>query len=251
MVNGTTTRNAVRQVSILVCIAAITIASGCVSKGKYNEAIAERDGYKTQQELLELRNTELTVQLESASNDVLIMGDRLEQKRESLEKTERIYGELVDQLGYEVEAGKVQVEIMKSGVNVRISEDILFESGSAKLDADGRKVIERLASELGTIPYQIVVAGYSDNVPIGSELAERYPTNWELAGARSARVVAVLQEAGLHEDQLLAVSFGANDPLGSNDTPAGRAQNRRIEIRIRPVVVGGGTPDVAAPPPWN
>ena len=77
-------------------------------------------------------------------------------------------------------------------------------------------------------------------------------SNWDLAGARSARVVAVLQESGIPEEQLVSVSFGANQPLASNDSPDGRAQNRRIEVRLRPVVVPEQSlPNVAAPPPWD
>ena len=73
------------------------------------------------------------------------------------------------------------------------------------------------------------------------------PATALLAGARAARVVAVLETNGVATEQLLAVSFGESSPIASNDTPEGRAQNRRIEVRIRPVEID--TPDVAAGPP--
>jgi chemotaxis protein MotB len=73
-------------------------------------------------------------------------------------------------------------------------------------------------------------------VPVGPKLAERYPSNWELAGARAASVVRVMQEAGVPATQLVAVSRGETEPVASNDTEEGRAQNRRIDVRIRPVV---------------
>lgn len=240
------------RIASLLAIAVLPFAAGCVTKSRFEHAVTERDDYLAQKQLLELRNEELAVRLESASNEMLVLDDQLERNEETLAQIEDTYGELVDQLASEVEAGKIQIDMMQSGLNIRIDDEILFDSGSASLDTDGRKVLERLAGELGTIPYQVVVAGYSDNVPIGESLAGRYPTNWDLAGARSARVVAVLQAAGLPSEQLLSVSFGSNAPLASNATADGRARNRRIELRIRPVrVEADNLPDVAAPPPWE
>ncbi len=81
---------------------------------------------------------------------------------------------------------------------------------------------------------QIDVVGNTDNVPIGPELAERYPSNWELAGARAAIVVRFLQTGGVNPAQLEAISNGQYHPVASNDTAAGRAQNRRTDLLIRP-----------------
>jgi chemotaxis protein MotB len=131
----------------------------------------------------------------------------------------------------------VEVEQMQSGVTVNLPGAVLFSTGSAELGKSGKKVLFKLGNMLREVPYQTVVAGFTDNVPIGGMLAERYPTNWELAGARAARVVRLLEEAGVARNRLLAVSFGENQPEASNDTPEGRAENRRIEIRLRPIVI--------------
>ena len=88
---------------------------------------------------------------------------------------------------------------------------------------------------------QIDVVGNTDNVPIGPELAGRYPTNWELAGARAAIVVRYLQDAGVSPAQLAAVSNGQYHPVASNDTAAGRAQNRRTDLLIRPTGTGASS----------
>ena len=93
-----------------------------------------------------------------------------------------------------------------------------------------------MVEELAEIPFQIAVLGYTDDVPIGASLTARYPSNWELAGARAASVVRVMEGAGVDPERLVAVSFGANDPVASNETPDGRAQNRRIDIRLRPII---------------
>ena len=78
------------------------------------------------------------------------------------------------------------------------------------------------------------MVGHTDNVQISTRLKERYPTNWELAGARAASVVRLFQGAGIPVQQLVAVSRGEGQPIASNDTPEGRKENRRIEVRLRP-----------------
>ena len=78
------------------------------------------------------------------------------------------------------------------------------------------------------------VVGNTDDVPVGRELAARYPTNWELAGERASVVVRRLQEKGVPPGALRSVSNGQYHPIASNTSPTGRAQNRRTEILLRP-----------------
>jgi chemotaxis protein MotB len=228
--------------TLLLVAIGIALTTGCVSSGKYDEAVAERDQLASEKELLAAR-------LEEANTDIQILGYRVENQQVALQRVRNIYGELVNQLETEVAAGQIEVEMMKEGVNIRISEEILFESGAVDIDESGKQVVRRLADQLKATPYQIVVGGHTDNVPIGGGLAQVYRTNWDLAGARSAHVVDVLEASGIPVSQLLSVSFGETRPIASNDDPAGRAKNRRIEVRIRPIDVASETPDVAAPPP--
>jgi chemotaxis protein MotB len=81
---------------------------------------------------------------------------------------------------------------------------------------------------------RIDVIGNTDDVPVGRELAERYPTNWELAGARAAAVVRHLQAKGVDPAKLEVVSHGQYHPDATDTSAAGRAENRRTDILIRP-----------------
>jgi chemotaxis protein MotB len=91
----------------------------------------------------------------------------------------------------------------------------------------------------------VLVQGHTDDVAIRGALAQRFPTNWELAAARAARVVRALEAGGVDPARLAAVSLGEHHPVVPNDTPEGRAENRRIEIRLIPPP--GARPDVEAP----
>ena len=78
----------------------------------------------------------------------------------------------------------------------------------------------------------IRIEGHTDNVKIGGVLAQKYPTNWELSAARAVNVTRFLQAQGLNPEDLGAVAYGENKPVADNETPEGRAQNRRIEINL-------------------
>ncbi|HEU4400616.1 MAG TPA: OmpA family protein, partial [Candidatus Polarisedimenticolia bacterium] len=147
------------------------------------------------------------------------------------------YDSLVGKLQGELSAGQVQIQRLKDGINVNVAQEILFASGSAVVDTKGREVLGRVSDQLKQVPYQVLVVGHTDNLMIGPGIAARYPTNWELGGARAASVVRLFQDSGIDGKRLLAISAGPHQPVASNDTPEGRARNRRIEIRLRPVVV--------------
>jgi chemotaxis protein MotB len=82
----------------------------------------------------------------------------------------------------------------------------------------------------------IVIEGHTDSVPLRGELARVFPTNWELSAARATSIVRYLQDTvGVDPRRLSAVGFGPNRPLDTNDSPEGRARNRRIEIKLLPL----------------
>lgn len=144
------------------------------------------------------------------------------------------YNELVSDLESEVSSGQIEIEQLREGIRLNVSDDVLFASGSAELDEIGRAVLEKVAGRLISLKDFIEVRGHSDNRPIRGALATRFPTNWDLAAARAARVVRLLEEHGVPGNRLAAMSLGPNDPVASNDTPENRALNRRIEIRLLP-----------------
>lgn len=134
----------------------------------------------------------------------------------------------------EIAADQVEIEQLKDGIRVRMSNDLLFREGGVELSPAGRAALDKVVPQLNTSSYVVDVVGSTDNVPIGPELAERYPTNWELAGARAALVVRHLQAGGVDPTAMQAVSDGQYHPVASNDTPQGRAKNRNVALLLRP-----------------
>lgn len=218
--------------------------SGCVSKGTHEALIQERDRIiAVRDQVVDQRNQLLDENARLSAKVKLTEEEKIQAAKEAaaakaqIDKQREVYENLEATFARERQANQIKIEMMKSGVKVNLANDILFPSGSAQLNDMGVEVLTRAAAELKASPYQTVVAGFTDDIPISEGLKSKYPTNWELAGARAASVVRLLEQEGVPSEQLLAISFGQNNPVATNVTPEGRKQNRRIEIVLRPVPV--------------
>lgn len=152
-----------------------------------------------------------------------------------LAKATSTYRGLVDDLEAEVSAGQIQIEQLREGIRLNLAQDILFRSGEAKLEGAGVAVLRKVSDQLRELTHTVEVQGHTDDVPLSPALTSRYGTNWELAAARAASVVRLFEQQGVDPGRLTVVSHGEYAPVASNDTPEGRARNRRIDIRLIPV----------------
>ena len=262
-------------IQALGAIALVILLAACVSSGKYETALQERDQVAEQSRALQeesrkekealeaekaaleadkatLRSdigaldtekARLEEQIQQLNSEMGNLGTELDrQKAETVKQKQEAarikstYDGLVANLKSELAEGQIEIRQMRDGLSVDVAQEILFASGSAKLDKTGQEVLVRVAEQLNKTPYEVFVTGHSDNVKIGPGLIDRYPSNWELAAARAASVVRLFEGAGLDVKRLRAVSFGEYHPRDTNDTKEGRERNRRIEIRLRPVV---------------
>ena len=247
-----------RPAAMALLVTMFALCYGCVSSGKYKSleeernALSERnralqdqvktanekgEGLAGERSALATQKADLEARLAQLQEQEKALGSQLQQHEEEARQSKATYDGLLGSLKKELEAGQIQVQQMRDGLSVNVAQEILFASGSAALDKSGVEVLQRVAEQLKQTNYQVVVTGHTDNKPIGPGLVGRYPTNWELAGARAASVVRLFVDSGLPAARLLAASMGEIKPVAPNDTTEGRAKNRRIEIRLRPVVV--------------
>lgn len=167
---------------------------------------------------------------------------RAEAQALGVEKTEEILGvktmyeDLVHDMESEIKKGKITITQLKGKLKVNMVDEILFDSGKATIKPQGVKVLERVGKVLLNVKDQAIrIEGHTDNVPIGPELAKRYPTNWELSVARATAVARYLQEKiGVDPRLISATGYGQYKPIASNETEQGRTRNRRIEIVLVP-----------------
>lgn len=130
--------------------------------------------------------------------------------------------------GLEMEG--ISVAEGEEGITLSIDNNLLFASGQADLTTRGESVLHGLVETLGSVAGGISVVGHTDNLPINTP---RFASNWELSTGRAISVLRYLSSQGITKDRLRAIGYADTQPLESNDSAAGRAANRRVEILIK------------------
>jgi chemotaxis protein MotB len=159
------------------------------------------------------------------------------EKEKAVSDLKGTYDNLVKELNKEIQSGQIAITQLKDKLSLTMVEKVLFDSGSADIKKEGKKVLDRVGGILKQVTdKQINIEGHTDNVPISPRLQQKFPTNWELSTARATTVVRYLQEkAGLEPRLLNAGGFAEYRPVEPNDTEERKAKNRRIEIVLTPL----------------
>ncbi len=126
------------------------------------------------------------------------------------------------------------VKVKNGKVYVSLAEQLLFGSGSIKVDAKGVTALQQLAKAIkDQKDIQIVIEGHADNVPI-SKKSQYMQDNWDLSVMRATSITKILTKAGVSANQVTAAGKGEFSPLASNDNAQNKQKNRRTEIIITP-----------------
>lgn len=251
----------------LTCVAALTSTQCTVWQSDYDKLQKDFDDYKTLAEAREAKNQATIQKLEDAlrlekervaalekqiealnAEKVALTVDRtrlqateaelqkalreVQERKMAAEKRIAEYRDLLSRFKALIDAGKLSVRIVDGQMVVELATDVLFPSGSAVLNRDGKAAVVEVAQVLASIPerrYQI--AGHTDDVPIRTA---RYRSNWDLAFDRAHSVLQAMMEAGMPSTRISASSYAEFRPTAENTSDEGRAQNRRIEIIVVP-----------------
>ena len=209
---------------------------------------------KKNNSLLKAENKDLSQNLETLQKDVSNFRDQIVVLREKIEvlqsktkdlerqKEEEVlamkgtYENLLENMKSEIDKGKITITQLRGKLKVNMLDEILFDSGETTIKPQGIEVLKRVGNILLNVKDKAInIEGHTDNVPIGAELSEKYPTNWELSVARATNVARYLQEkSGINPILLSATGYGEYKPIASNETEEGKAKNRRIEIVLVP-----------------
>jgi chemotaxis protein MotB len=137
-------------------------------------------------------------------------------------------------LSAQVAADKAQICRLQGAIRYTVNSDLLFPSGGWQMSEQGKQIIAGFAAKLApTQQNKILVTGYTDNAPIGRALQrEGVASNEILSQKRAENVMAFLLSQGVKPDLISARGSGETDPVAPNNTPQGRAQNRRVELSV-------------------
>lgn len=226
----------------IVIALSLTLLSACVSSGKYDEAIAERDNVRkslgsTQEELSasqaeidRMRKSLGNTQQELSASQAEIA--TLRKIEAETKRRNEIYAQFVNRLQSMIDGGQLTVSIDAGRIVINLPDNVLFNSGSADLNTAGQQALTQIGDALKQFSdRRFQIEGHSDNVPIKSA---RFPSNWELSTARALAVVHLLTEMGVTPENVSAAGFAEFRPRADNETEEGKKLNRRIEIVMLP-----------------
>ncbi|MBI3596403.1 MAG: OmpA family protein [Nitrospirae bacterium] len=204
---------------LLISVAAIVLLSGCVSLSKYQalEASSKADQDKLDQEVAALKTQKdgldkdlaaLRLDKQNAETQIASLNDKLAQlqqqsaeiaaqKDAEIQHLRGTYESLVKDLKGEIEKGEIKVTQIRDKLTVNLVEKILFDSGRAEVKPQGKEVLKKVGNILKEVKDKdIRIEGFTDNVPIGGTLVQKFPTNWELSTQRATNVLRFLQDEG-------------------------------------------------------
>jgi len=197
------------------------------------------------------QNRELLAQLDEKEAALIQEKNRLEK----LEKDLAIRSQRIDELESVIAAKDAKMNALKNAVSnaltnfegkglsveqrdgkvyVSMENKLLFDSGSWAVNSEGRKAVQQLGTVLAQNPdIAVLIEGHTDNVPYGG--SGQLKDNWDLSTKRATSIVQILRENSKIDPQsLTAAGRGEYAPVASNDSEAGRAKNRRIEVILTP-----------------
>jgi chemotaxis protein MotB len=154
-------------------------------------------------------------------------GDPSEDSRRAMDQ---IQNQLQNALLPELKNRTVSITPTKEGIVVSLREAGFFASGSANLRPEAESTLADFLRVVGPYHVRIRIEGHTDNVPIHNY---QFDSNWDLSTARATAIIKLfISKYGIAPDRLSAAGYGEYYPVASNDTPGGRAQNRRVDLVI-------------------
>lgn len=169
----------------------------------------------------------------AAAGAVVLAGCVSEQKYDALEAQ---YNALNQSLSGEIANDQVRISRYQGAIKVAVNSELLFPSGGWQMPPQAAQTIAKIAPILAPVQRVLIdVNGYTDNVPIGAELRRQgVQNNQDLSLRRAQTVAQYLISQGVNPNLVAVHGYGDANPIASNDTAQGRAQNRRVELQISP-----------------
>lgn len=161
---------------------------------------------------------------------------KIEELNAQLDELSRSKSMLEQKLGQEINDKQIKLQMMEKGLVITVVGDLLFDSGKSSIRPEAYNLLNKVASVLkdNMAQFNVGIEGHTDNVPIK---VSGWKSNWELSTARALSVLHYLvKDQGIAPERLSAIGYGEYRPVDSNETAAGRKQNRRVEIVILPNV---------------
>jgi chemotaxis protein MotB len=162
----------------------------------------------------------------------IVMGEEVLSPARVKDDLGNIRRELEQRLSNQVATHTVSIQMGRDGLVISLREAGFFDSGSAIPKPGTLPTLRQIAASLGRTPYDLRIEGHTDNIPIHTA---EFDSNWELSSARATRIARLfLDIQAISPERISAAGYAEFHPVASNDTAAGRAENRRIDLVVLP-----------------
>jgi chemotaxis protein MotB len=155
---------------------------------------------------------------------------------------------LSKELGPEIKAGKLQINMGARGLVISFTQAALFPSGEDEIAKDFYPGIQKIASAIQQVPNPVKLEGHTDSVPIHNA---RFKSNWDLSAARSIALLELFVQSGMPPERISIAGYADTAPVDSNDTEAGRQRNRRVDMVVLNETGVKGEPERMSAPAQN
>ncbi|MDZ5713400.1 flagellar motor protein MotB [Jeotgalibacillus haloalkalitolerans] len=192
------------------------------------------------EELTEEMTEEMTEEEQQMQELLAEQSERETAAAADLEELQEIQEQINEYIAANSLGELFETELTDEGLLLTIRDNVLFASGSADVRAEYQNIAEDVAGLLEfDPPRNVIITGHTDNVPISTAA---FSSNWELSVMRAVNFMKlVIENPNLDPRWFSAKGFGEFQPIASNETEEGRAQNRRVEVLILPRVTSNGT----------
>lgn len=229
---------------IATFVLAIVVMTSCVSKKKYDEAMAAAAAEKSalesslaaanaENDKLQADAAKLQDDLNMSKEEIATLGKTVAANNERISNLENSIRETFEDYGDGVSIGERNGKLY-----ISLANSIVFDAGRARIAKDSDEILAKLAGVINANDgLAISIEGHTDTDPVKIHKA-KYGDNWALSSARAVAILRALVENGVDEGRLFATGKGSTEPVASNETDEGKEQNRRTEFVVMPQIDG-------------
>jgi chemotaxis protein MotB len=222
------------RLRFLLAVAPCLLVASCVSQKRYDESLGQTQYYQRLYQDLESYQGKLEAENERLRGELELRGPVEAGATQEIDAKIAALRQMVDGLG--APTGDVTVLQVEGGYGLRLTDAVLFDSGSTTIKPEGRELLAKLAQDIQSRPCRrIWVRGHTDSDRVArTETKERFPHgNLELSAARAVEVASFLtSDGGMPAEKVVVAGFGPNEPVAANDSPENKRRNRRVEIFV-------------------
>ncbi|MBB6611216.1 OmpA family protein [Pontibacter sp. Tf4] len=215
------------SLSVLVCT---TMLASCVSSKKYEDLKASKEALEAEQAASKQKVDELTASLKEREQSLADMERKMNEQQQALNTLKNDVNTALQGFNQ----GDLSVEVRDGKVYVSLSDKLLFNTGSTKVNPGGQKALDQLVGVLKqNQEVDVMVEGHTDDVEVLPG-TKKIADNWDLSVLRATEITRMLTNKGLSPDRITPAGRAYFQPADTGRTAAAKAKNRRTEIVLIP-----------------